>query len=141
MLIGLGLFLADRQWSKMVLTCLLPVFAILPFFVKAEGVPGYAFYIGMVIICLASAVSLATERMRQSTAINGGEVCADDGKKDEEDDILNNKTKWRLIIAGYVIFILFAVFSIISIIRLNNKINTLYGFTQELDQRIEETEK
>ena len=51
---------------------------------------------------------------------------------------MDNKTKWRLILAGYAVFILFALFAVISIIRLNAKINTLYGFTQDLDQRIEE---
>ena len=51
---------------------------------------------------------------------------------------MDNKTKWRMIIAGYVIFILFALFTIVAVIRLNSKINTLYGFTQDLDQRIED---
>ena len=33
----------------------------------------------------------------------------------EEDDILNNRSKWRMIITGYVIFVLFAVFAVASI--------------------------
>ena len=71
-------------------------------------------------------------------------VCAGVASKDtedkEEEDILDNKVKWRLIMAGYVVFILFAVFSVISIVKLNAKINTLYGFTKDLENRIEETD-
>ncbi|MCR5526101.1 MAG: hypothetical protein K6F39_01795 [Lachnospiraceae bacterium] len=55
-----------------------------------------------------------------------------------EDDILNNKTKWRMIVIGYVIFILFAVFSIVSIFTLNSKINTLYGSVQNLEETVQE---
>ena len=53
---------------------------------------------------------------------------------------MDNRQKWRLIIAGYVIFILFAVAMIVSIVKLNAKINTIYGFSQDLDKRIESLE-
>ena len=56
----------------------------------------------------------------------------------EEDDILNNKSKWRLIVASYVIFVLFAVFSFVSIFTLNKKINTLYGSIQNLEETVQE---
>jgi len=129
-LAGLILFLLDRKWTRTVLTVCLPVFIILFFVPTVREAVGYAFLSGMTILCLTPAMGYAAERMKQTdTAVSG------------EDDILDNKTKWRLIIAGYVIFILFAIFSVISIIRLNSKINTLYGFTQDLEQRIEEVNK
>lgn len=54
----------------------------------------------------------------------------------EEDDILNNKNRWRIIVAGYIVFILVTVFLIISMITLNNKINTLYRSVQDMEYRI-----
>lgn len=59
-------------------------------------------------------------------------------RDNEEDDILSNKTKWRLIISGYVIFILFAIFAMVSIFTLNKKINTLYGSIQNLEETVQE---
>ncbi len=91
----------------------------------------YAACIGIAII----AASPVFEHIAGKLIATSGNVAAEENA---EDDIVDNKTKWRLIIAGYAVFILFAVFSIISIIRLNAKINTLYGFTQDLEQRIEE---
>ena len=58
---------------------------------------------------------------------------------EEEDDILDNKKKWKLIIAGYIIFALVSVFSLISVFTLNNKINTLYKSVQELESRVVST--
>ena len=55
-----------------------------------------------------------------------------------EDDILNNKTKWRMIVIGYVVFILFAIFAVVSIFTLNSKINTLYGSVQNLEETVQE---
>ena len=53
----------------------------------------------------------------------------------EDDDILNNKTKWKLIVAGYIFFALVSIFSVVSVFTLNNKINTLYKSVQELESR------
>ncbi|MCR4743734.1 MAG: hypothetical protein K5894_00720 [Lachnospiraceae bacterium] len=60
--------------------------------------------------------------------------------EDEEDDDLTGKAKWRLIVAGYVIFILFAVFAAVSIFTLNQKINTLYGSVRSLEETVSELE-
>ncbi len=54
----------------------------------------------------------------------------------EEDDILDNKLKWKVLVAGYIVFALVAVFSVISVFTLNNKINTLYHSVQELESEI-----
>ena len=60
---------------------------------------------------------------------------ASDGVSYEE-DILDNKTKWKLIITGYVIFALVSLFLIISVFTLNRKINTLYGSLQDMENRV-----
>ena len=130
MLGGLTLFLINRRWSRAALICLVPVSILLAYYGRGDRLNLYAVCVGMIMI----AASPVFERI-------AGRFLSGIGKKavpDTEEDILDNKTKWRMIIAGYVIFILFAIFSVISIIRLNTKINTLYGFTQDLDQRIED---
>ena len=132
MLGGFTLFLINKKWSRIALLCLVPVCIVLAYFTSGDRMNMYAACAGIAII----ASSPAFEKM---AALIGGKI--NNGLEPADisgDDILDNKTKWRLIIAGYVVFILFAVFSVISIIRLNAKINTLYGFTQDLDQRIEE---
>lgn len=59
----------------------------------------------------------------------------------EEDDILNNKTKWRVILIGYIVFGVIAVFSLISIFTLNNKINTLYNSVQTMEEKLDSMEQ
>ena len=135
MLGGFALFLINKKWSRIALVCLVPVCAVLAYFTAGDRINMFAACIGMAIIAAAPLI----ERICGAVLarINAGEE--ETGKHGQaEDDILDNKTKWRLIIAGYAVFIIFAIVSIISIIRLNAKINTLYGFTQDLDQRIEE---
>lgn len=56
---------------------------------------------------------------------------------EEEDGIVDNKTKWRVLIAGYILFALIAVFSLLSIFTLNNKINSLYTSVQRLESEAE----
>ena len=55
---------------------------------------------------------------------------------EEEDEILDNKTKWRVLIAGYILFALIVVFSLLSIFTLNKKINTLYTSVQRLESEV-----
>ena len=54
----------------------------------------------------------------------------------EEEDILDNKTKWRILLIGYALFLAIAIFSLISIFTLNNKINTLYSSIQDMEYRV-----
>ncbi len=61
--------------------------------------------------------------------------------QDEEDDDLTGRSKWRLIIAGYLILILFAVFASVSIYTLNQKINTLYGSVRTLEENVAELQQ
>jgi len=58
-------------------------------------------------------------------------------ESEEEDGIVDNKTKWRVLIAGYILFALIAVFSLLSIFTLNKKINTLYTSVQRLESEAE----
>ncbi len=136
MLSGLALYLINKKWSRIALICLAIVCAVLVCFGVSEGVSGYAMLIGVVVIAASPVIERLADRA--VAVLDGHFTCGQEQEIGAEEDILDNRTKWRLIIAGYVVFILFAVFSIISIIRLNAKINTLYGFTQDLDQRIEE---
>ncbi len=59
----------------------------------------------------------------------------------EEDDILDNKTKWRMILIGYIVFGVIAVFFLISIFTLNNKINTLYNSVQTMEEKLDSMEQ
>ncbi len=133
MLGGFALFLIDRRWSRIALVCLVPVCAVAAYYFREDRLNMIAALAGIAIIA-ASPVFEHIAGLIAGRLYKGESLPADTS----EDDILDNKTKWRLIIAGYAIFILFAIFAVISIIRLNAKINTLYGFTQDLEQRIEE---
>ncbi len=134
MLPALALFLIDRKWSRVILlvagaaaltSCMISVISG----VLSGQMPGLgeaAFYAGMILI-------------GASPLVRHGDK--DDKECDTgEDDIVNNRQKWRLIVEGYVIFLLFAVAMIVSIVKLNAKINTIYGFSQDLDKRIESLE-
>lgn len=135
MLGGFALFLINKKWSRIALVCLVPVCGVLAYFTAGERINMLAACIGMAIIAAAPLIEKICGAVL--ARLNANEDSAEECGQ-TEDDILDNKTKWRLIIAGYAVFILFAIVSMISIIRLNAKINTLYGFTQDLDQRIEE---
>ena len=130
---GLVLFVINKKWSRIALLCLVPVCAITMYLTSDVSINAYAALTGITIIAASPLIETLALKIAVRCRSKRTETLTE-----AEDDILDNKTKWRLIIAGYVVFILFAVFSIISIIRLNAKINTLYSFTQELDQRIEE---
>ena len=131
MLGGLVLFIINRKWSRIALLCLIPACVLPVCFGNGDRLNGYAACAGIVII----AASPVLEQLGGRFLFR---AVKDKASDTAEEDMLDNKTKWRMIIAGYVIFILFAIFSIVSIIRLNTKINTLYGFTQDLEQRIED---
>ena len=131
MLGGLALFLVNKKWAKITLICLVPVCVLMAYYGDGNRLNMYAVCAGMTMIAASPFFEWIAERLLLRLECERTDHASGD-------DIVDNKTKWRLIIAGYVIFVLFAVFSIISIIRLNAKINTLYGFTQDLDQRIED---
>ncbi|MCR4908040.1 MAG: hypothetical protein K5985_04355 [Lachnospiraceae bacterium] len=66
-------------------------------------------------------------------------------KRSEEneagEDLLDNKKKWRILIAGYCIFVLFMIFAALSIYTLNQKINNLSESTKELKVTIQQMEQ
>ena len=132
MLAGFALFLMDRKWSRIALLCLVPVCVLTGYLTSANSLAMWAGSAGMLLIAASPVFERAAGVLGERFSLREEPLQA------SEDDILDNKTKWRLILAGYAVFILFAIFAVISIIRLNAKINTLYGFTQDLDQRIEE---
>ena len=77
----------------------------------------------------APVLNAGRERARRTAA---SEIKTDP----EEEDILDNKTKWRILCIGYALFLAVAIFSIISIFTLNNKINTLYSSIQDMEYKI-----
>lgn len=130
----LFLYLSDNKKIKVVLCCLLPVVLILPAFFRPDS--GYsmemvAFYAGMLCICFSPIMEKIFSRVRLP------ERRQVSGTSGMEDDILDNKKKWHLIVAGYIIFVLFAIFACVAIFRLNAKINSMYEITQDLKQQIE----
>ena len=132
MLGGFVLFLINKKWSRAALVCLVPVCALAAYFTADDR-------LGMIAACTGITIIAASPLIEHLAGLAHSRLSGSrTGERISEDDILDNKTKWRLILAGYAVFILFAIFAIISIIRLNAKINTLYSFTQEMDQRIEE---
>ncbi|MCR5627475.1 MAG: hypothetical protein K6F99_09155 [Lachnospiraceae bacterium] len=58
----------------------------------------------------------------------------------QEEDILDNKKKWRIIIAMFCVMIILMIFSVISIFTLNKKINSLSVTTVELQKQVLELE-
>lgn len=148
MLPALALFLSGRRWAKTVLLgialaavtgLILEIMGALP---GAElSLTDAAFYIGLIAVGLSPIAEYAAAYPYVKGEQVSGSSCIDTDIRDAgEDDIVNNKQKWRLIIAGYVIFILFAIVMVASVVKLNAKINTLYGFSQDLDKRIESLE-
>ena len=133
MLGGFTLFLINKRWSRIALVCLVPVCAAAAYFTAEDSLNMHAACAGITIIAASPVFEYLAGRIAERFFTGREKPC-----DTAEDDILDNKTKWRLILAGYAVFILFAIFAVISIVRLNAKINTLYGFTQDLDQRIEE---
>ena len=92
--------------------------------------------IGIILILTQKKTAPLLDRLAALFLFNDSESREEDITA--EDDILNNKTKWRMIVIGYVVFILFAIFAVVSIFTLNSKINTLYGSVQNLEETVQE---
>ena len=122
----------NNKKIRIVLCCLLPALLVLPAFFKTDSMEMTAFYAGLILICFSPLI----EKLFSKIRLPEGHAAAVSGET--EDDILDNKKKWRLIIAGYIIFVLFAIFACISIFTLNSKLNSLYECTQNLQQQVEE---
>ena len=86
---------------------------------------------GVILLLSAGRLSPFMDRIAGNVEIRG-DFRVEAG---EDDEILNNKTKWKLIVAGYIFFLLVSIFSVVSVFTLNNKINTLYKSVQELESR------
>ena len=64
------------------------------------------------------------------------EVTDDRRDMSDEEDILNNKNKWRMLMIGYCIFILFMIFATVSIVTLNTKLNNISAATADIMDRV-----
>ncbi len=97
---------------------------------------------GVVILILSGKIAPYIDRVFDA---RGGRILVNRGEERlqtvpeevlTEEDILDNKTKWRIIVTGYVVFALVTLFLIISVFTLNRKINTLYGSIQDMENRV-----
>ncbi len=97
---------------------------------------------GVVILILSGKIAPYIDRVFDA---QGGRILVNKGEERlqtvpegalTEEDILDNKTKWRIIVTGYVVFALVTLFLIISVFTLNRKINTLYGSIQDMENRV-----
>ena len=129
----LFIYLLDNKKLKTVLCCLLPVILIMPAVFKPDSAERAAFYAGMLLVCASPGLERAASYIKFPQQIRTSAV----RQEIPEEDLLDNKKKWHMIIAGYVVFILFAVFACVSIFRLNAKINSMYEITQDLRQQVE----
>ena len=94
-------------------------------------------FAGMLLIVLAGPIAPALDAVLKRPC----PAPEKDSIYTEEDDILNNKTKWRIILTGYIIFGIITIFSLISVFTLNNKINTLYHSVQSMEEKLDSMEK
>ena len=75
------------------------------------------------------------EYLREKMPKNS-EVTDDRSDMSDEEDILNNKNKWRMLMIGYCIFILFMIFATVSIVTLNTKLNNISAATADIMDRV-----
>ena len=130
MLGGFVLFLINKKWSRAALVCLVPVCALAAYFTADDR-------LGMIAACTGITIIAASPLIEHLAGLAHSRLSGSrTGERISEDDILDNKTKWKLIITGYVIFALVSLFLIISVFTLNRKINTLYGSLQDMENRV-----
>ena len=138
---ALMVFLTDSKAGKAILALLLPAAFVMSYFFKINNTSGTAFYAGLFILGASPFLELVCgkigKKLPKRKPVEGRQMTSEDAGE----DILDNKKKWRLIVAGYIFFIIFAVFSIASIIRLNTKINNMYEFSNSQQETIEEQQK
>jgi len=143
------LYLLDNRKLKWVLLCLLPAFIILPAFFRMKTPGGWAFYTGLILIGLSPLLEGLFSKLEPKLLMlrkRGSNDHRLEKKEDmiaegPEEDILDNKKKWRLIVSGYVIFIVFALLSIGAFFTLNMKINNIYEFSNSQQEVIEQQQK
>ncbi len=58
-----------------------------------------------------------------------------------EEDLLDNRKKWRFLIAGYAVFAIYVLLSIGAMFTLNRKINTLYGSITSMEASMKEIQE
>ena len=80
---------------------------------------------------LNGALKLLREKMPKTPELQEKESLIID-----EEDILSNKNKWRILMAGYCIFILFMIFATVSILTLNTKLNNISAATADIMDRV-----
>ncbi len=139
LIVSLAVFLADRKITKIISLCLLPAFLLLPAFFRVNTIEGTAFYIGLILVGLAPILERLCLRFEPYLKIRKKTV--QEEKACDTEDILDNKKKWGLIKAGFIILIIMAVISVVSILRLNTKVNNMYEYSIEQQDTIEEQQK
>ncbi|MBR1875634.1 MAG: hypothetical protein IJ805_00840 [Lachnospiraceae bacterium] len=105
-----------------------------------SSISARACFAGLIIIGASPHLEKALGLIKLKKPVFLTKPASDEGAAGAE-DILDNKKKWRLIVAGYVIFILFAAFSVMAMFRLNTKINNIYEFSNSQQETIDEQQK
>ncbi len=101
------------------------------------------------LVCIGSAaliialLPLYEKKLNALISRAGQEKHRSEGREEEDDgeDIVSNKNKWRLLIAGYCIFFLFMIFTTVSIVTLNTKINNVSLAAEDIMDRLSALEK
>ncbi len=143
LILALGLFFTDRKITKIISACLLPAFIFLPAFFRVKSIEGYAFYTGLILLGLSPFIEILAEKacMKIRGLIRAGEKEKPKVREEDGEDILDNKKKWGLIKAAFAILIIMALILLVSVLRLNTKVNNMYVFSTEQQNRIEEQQK
>ncbi len=134
------LFLTDNKKIRIVLLCFLPAFLILPAFFRMKTLSGWTFYAGLIVTGLSPVLEKLFGRLEFKKP-EFPKVKVSSETVGDEEDILDNKKKWRLIVSGYVIFIIFVLLSALAMFRLNMKINNIYEFSGSQQDKIEQQQQ
>ena len=133
----LVLYLSDKKAFRITEVCLLPAFLILPAFFKLKTTEGLCFYAGLIIIGAAPLIEFLCGKL--APQLSRMKKAATDGGTAE--DIVDNKKKWMLIKTGFAAALILALILFAAVLTLNSKINSMYRFTTEQQNTIEEQQR
>ena len=133
----LVLYLFDKKAVRIIEVCLLPAFVILPAFFKLKTTEGLCFYAGLIIIGAAPLIELAFRKLAPHFSF----VKKPAQQEAAAEDIVDNKKKWMLIKTGFAAALILVLILFAAVLTLNSKINSMYRFTTEQQNTIEEQQR
>ncbi len=135
----LVLYLFDKKAVRIIEVCLLPAFVILPAFFKLKTTEGLCFYAGLIIIGAAPLIELVCRKLEPHFSFVKKTAQQETGAAAE--DIVDNKKKWMLIKTGFAAALILVLILFAAVLTLNSKINSMYRFTTEQQNTIEEQQR